>query len=203
MAEKEPEQPLLESTSVTNGAEKEINPMRNYAFIAFALVYVGLDIWYAVTRMIDAPDAAQGGRIFMIMLFSLVNLLYLQASFVDNAAFVDRFAVAPDQTSTPAKVWAQMHPDARHAAMSQGGWFCMVNILSYGMMVFEPGCEKSICKCLFFVMVGWQFFWYGAFLNNVDYNNGPKKVWSDYAKKETGQEIFLGAIFLYLGFIAN
>jgi hypothetical protein len=183
------------------GVEKEINPIRTYVFIAFALAYAGGDIAYSTTRIMDAPDTAQGFRIGMITLFSLVNLLYLYGSFVDNTAFVDKFAVAPDETSTPAKVWAEMHPDARHAAMSQGGWFTAVNILAYGMMVFEPGSEKSMCKCLFLLMVMWQFFWYGAFLNNVDYNNGPKKTWFDYFKKETIQEIVLGTIFFVLGFI--
>ena len=77
----------------------------------------------------------------------------------------------------------------------------MTPVQSYGMMVFEPGSEKAICKCFFLLMVMWQFFWYGAMLHHVDYNNGPKKVWSDYFKKETGQEIFLGSVFMYLGFV--
>jgi hypothetical protein len=94
------EQPLLEAQEGV-GAAKEINPTRQNIFIVFAMLYVGADLTYAVGRIKDAPDTAQGFRIGLITMFSLVNLLYLHAGFVDNTAFVDALMVAPVRGELP------------------------------------------------------------------------------------------------------
>jgi len=103
---------------------------------------------------------------------------------------------------TPAEVWDEMSPHARHASMSQSGWFTAMNIVGYGMFLCEGGAVlKSLCKCYCMVYAMWQPFWYGAFVGRVDYDSDKKKTPMDYFKKETVMEISLFIPFFILGFV--
>ena len=182
------------------GIVPEVDPTRKGCFYLFVLCYLGGVLGYSIYTIVDLGSTVQGFRIGFLTLFMLVGLLYLTAAFLNPVMYMSDLMVAPEEN--PEAAWAAMSPSARHAAISQSGWFTAMNIIGYGMFIFEGAhCLKSICKCYALMFVMWQPFWYLGMVGRVDYDSDKKKSAFAYFQKESIQEIVLFIAFFILGFL--
>eukprot|EP00747_Dinoflagellata_sp_TGD_P217662 gnl/TRDRNA2_/TRDRNA2_90033_c0_seq1.p1 gnl/TRDRNA2_/TRDRNA2_90033_c0~~gnl/TRDRNA2_/TRDRNA2_90033_c0_seq1.p1 ORF type:complete len:153 (+),score=25.48 gnl/TRDRNA2_/TRDRNA2_90033_c0_seq1:46-504(+) len=126
---------------------------------------------------------------------------YGVAIFCKPSRFCGDLSLA-DPEADPVEVWQATPATAKYVALQSGGWAMCMCIVMGSMMVFQPGCEKALCKSFSLIMVFWQFVWYGAMLNKIDALDTYKRSFMAFFKKETIQEIVFFLVFGYLGFIA-
>lgn len=148
------------------------------------------------------PDTVDKARVgFLGFIACLLPLVYGHAIFCKHSRFAADLALA-NPAQTAELVWAQTPPTVKYVAIQAGGFAVCMCIIIGGMLAFQPGCEQALCKSVALVMVYWQLVWYGGMLGRIDAADEYKRDCMAYFKKETIQEIVLGSIFAYLGFIA-
>jgi len=155
---------------------------------------------------------------FLGFISCLLPLLYGHAIFVNQSRFAGDLSLA-DPNENQEDVWANTPATTKYVAIQSGGWATCMCIVMGSMLLFEPGCAKSLCKSFSLCMVFWQFVWYGGMLGRIDADGAyttPLQTQTDaqetvtfkrdfmaYFKKETIQEIVLFSIFGFLGFIKS
>eukprot|EP00927_Polykrikos_kofoidii_P052711 TRINITY_DN46632_c0_g1_i1.p1 TRINITY_DN46632_c0_g1~~TRINITY_DN46632_c0_g1_i1.p1 ORF type:complete len:157 (-),score=16.10 TRINITY_DN46632_c0_g1_i1:38-508(-) len=156
--------------------------------------------------MTDAVDPYSTVNVIRTVLLSLIvvllTLIYSHAIWLKPSRFVSDLAFA-EPGADAQEVWDSTPAAAKGTSIQTGGWVICLMIFIGGMMIFEPGCQKALCKCFALIMVFWQLVWYGAMHGRIDRMDVYQRDFMAYFKKETIQEIVLFVIFGYLGFIAE
>lgn len=139
------------------------------------------------------------GLVVLIMFFNYLPPIFGRQS---DIVSVSRMAIG-DPDADPDRVWSQLHSHGKIAAIEMAAlWVQLMVIMNAGLVAFQPSCSKAFCKVLAIIFLSWQPVWYLAVVGKVDDKDGLQRDAMFIFKKETGQELFLAAIFIWLGFFA-